>query len=288
MNAVFTGRLSHCRLAPTRHAFSYRMFWLALDLDTLPETIRAVRGLARQPWALASIVDRDYGGTSPHAGQSIRSKIDALLESHDLSAERITLVTIPRIGGYVFNPVSFYLCMDADERLTALICEVRNTFGDMHHYIAEPEATDDGACAFSFDKQFYVSPFFDVDGSYEIRLQPTMERFELSIVLTRHGERVFTAAMTGVGQPLTTRRFLTVVAQFPLFAATIMARIHWHAGLLRLIRRIRTHERPEPTHPNTIPRTKRRWTHRLRAALLRIGRRHGDGSTSTLASRRTS
>eukprot|EP01026_Neomeris_dumetosa_P073554 TRINITY_DN75839_c0_g1_i1.p4 TRINITY_DN75839_c0_g1~~TRINITY_DN75839_c0_g1_i1.p4 ORF type:complete len:110 (-),score=4.95 TRINITY_DN75839_c0_g1_i1:78-407(-) len=105
---VFQGQTVHRRFAHRGHAFRYRMFWLAVDVDELPELGRRVRGFGHNRVALASIHDRDYGGR--RVG-SIRDKVFGVLSEagYDLACERITLVTIPRVAHYVFNPVSFYL-----------------------------------------------------------------------------------------------------------------------------------------------------------------------------------
>ena len=52
----------------------------------------------------------------------------------------MTLICMPRVFGYVFNPVSFWLCRDKDQKLRAVLCEVHNTFGQRHTYIcAHPD-----------------------------------------------------------------------------------------------------------------------------------------------------
>ena len=47
----------------------------------------------------------------------------------------IRLLCMPRVLGYGFNPLSVYFCHDVDERLTAILYEVRNTFGQRHSYL---------------------------------------------------------------------------------------------------------------------------------------------------------
>ena len=43
--------------------------------------------------------------------------------------------------GYVFNPVSFWVCHDAPAPSRAVLVEVNNTFGETHHYLlAHPTA----------------------------------------------------------------------------------------------------------------------------------------------------
>ena len=47
----------------------------------------------------------------------------------------VVLMTMPRMLGYVFNPVSFWFCRDRAGALRAVLCEVNNTFGESHCYL---------------------------------------------------------------------------------------------------------------------------------------------------------
>lgn len=264
---IFEGDTTHARHRPREHAFSYRMFWLALDLDELAELDRKVAWFGHNRGAPVAIDDADYGG--PGRG-GIRDKIlERVGRSADTrEVERITLVTIPRVAGYVFNPVSFYLCRDAGGSVTVLVAEVRNTFGEMHHYVLEPAGTRDDALVFRTPKRFYVSPFFDVSGDYEIRLVEGSDAFRIGIQLREDDALVFSATMSGRGAPLTSARLRSTLCRLPLFAATIMLRIHWHAVLLHFRRGLRTHAKPAPAHPSTIPTHDGSIWYRLRARLV--------------------
>lgn len=247
------------------------MFWLAINPDELPELDRSIGGFGHNRAALASIHDRDYGGPGPG---SVREKIAGRVRQAGVAEpiERILLMTIPKILGYVFNPVNFYLCYAADGRLTAFVAEVRNTFGEMHHYVMEPAAPhrdDEADLDFRLPKEFYVSPFFGMNGEYAVRLKARQDRFEVTIILHQDGRPMFTATMRGDGRTLTTGRLLRTLARLPLFVATIMWRIHWQALLLRGRRRVSVFAKPAPSHPATIPAQRGSLWYRLRAAALR-------------------
>ena len=47
----------------------------------------------------------------------------------------VRLLTMPRVLGYGFNPLSLYFCYRPDGRLAAILYEVSNTFGDRHSYL---------------------------------------------------------------------------------------------------------------------------------------------------------
>ncbi len=271
---IFLGQTTHQRHTPRGHAFAYRMFWLALDPDQLPMLHRTVRGFAHNRRWLASLHDADYAG--PGHG-SIRRKITAIIAAAGVTEppRRITLITIPRVMGYVFNPVSFYLCYGHDGKLRVFVAEVRNTFGEMHHYVAQPlaDAADPTLHRLTLPKSFYVSPFLDVDGRYELTLRTSEDTFDLSIDLHQAGGVAFSATMRGQGQPLTSARLLAVLARLPLFAATIMWRIHWQAIKLRVLKGIATQPKPAPSHPDTLPTRAPSCWYAFRQRLVKLASR---------------
>ena len=65
-------------------------------------------------------------------------------------------------SGHVFNPLSVFWCYDGQSRLSAVVAEVHNTYGERHAYLLRPDA----AGIAHVDKAFHVSPFFDESGRY--------------------------------------------------------------------------------------------------------------------------
>jgi DUF1365 family protein len=267
---IYRGTTVHARLAPVHHEFRYRIYWFGLDLDELDHLSGTVRGFGRNRFSLVGIRDEDYAG--PGAG-SIRQRIVNKVSSHgiDVKDDNIMLMTIPRIAGYVFNPVNFYICRGADDTLRAIVAEVRNTFGEMHHYIAAADAESEphGIHMFRFKKRFYVSPFLSEDGEYLVQIQCTDDRFAASISLVQAGHTVFTASMDGHGKALTSGSLTMTLLRMPLAATVIMARIQWQAILLRLRRGVRPRPKPAPVDTGTIPASKRSIWYWIRNRLLR-------------------
>lgn len=250
------------------------MFWFAVDLSELPSLDQNVKWFGYNRRALVAIHDEDYGGDLLG---SLKDKVTTRLQNAKLdhAATQIVLLTIPRVAGYVFNPVSFYLCFDQMGALAALVAEVRNTFGEMHHYLATPESTDSGESSvrFQLPKSFYVSPFLDTTGSYDLSVNYTPSALDLRIDLRANGTLRFSATMRGRGSELTSRTLLKTLLRYPLFAATIMMRIKWQAFRLYCIKRLPMFDKPDPSHPETT-RTDRRglWV-RWREAFVRHSRR---------------
>ena len=86
----------------------------------------------------------------------------------DLGGGRVLMLAHARVLGYVFNPLTVYWCHRADGTLACVMAEVHNTYGQRHAYLLR---TDERGRA-RVGKEFYVSPFHPVDGSYRMSAAP--------------------------------------------------------------------------------------------------------------------
>src|SRR6202008_4386235 len=79
-----------------------------------------------------------------------------------LDGGAIRLITFPRVLGYGFAPISLWFGHGPGGELRGVIYEVHNTFGETHSYVS----AFDTDVRPEVDKEFHVSPFFDVSGRY--------------------------------------------------------------------------------------------------------------------------
>lgn len=180
-SAIYTAKVMHKRLFPKVNQFTYGVYYLALPLDQLGRLDDGWRfGVNRR--ALVSFHERDHGARD---GSPLEPWIRGILAEHaaHVAITDITLITMPRIFGYVFNPVSFWLCFDASQQLRAVLAEVHNTFGEAHNYLivhadGRALAADDLLYA---RKIFHVSPFLPREGSYQFRFAYNPESMGVTI-----------------------------------------------------------------------------------------------------------
>ena len=180
-SAIYTAKVMHKRLFPKVNQFTYGVYYLALPLDQLGRLDDGWRfGVNRR--ALVSFHERDHGARD---GSPLEPWIRGILAEHaaHVAITDITLITMPRIFGYVFNPVSFWMCFDASQQLRAVLAEVHNTFGEAHNYLivhsdGRALATDDLLYA---RKIFHVSPFLPREGSYQFRFAYNPESMGVTI-----------------------------------------------------------------------------------------------------------
>ena len=224
---IYEVTISHARSAPLRNVFRYRSYLWLVDLDHLPRA----RPLAR-------FRARDHLG-DPQA--SIRANLDRFLAARDvdLGGGRVTMLAHARVLGYVFNPLTVYWCHRPDGTLACVVAEVHNTYRERHAYLLR---TDERGRA-EVPKQFYVSPFYPVDGLYRMSLPEPDGRLALSVVLDRPDGHSFIAGVRGRAVPATARALIGAAARHPWSTAAVAARIRWQGVQLHL-RGLRVVPRP--------------------------------------------
>jgi DUF1365 family protein len=225
---VFFGRVMHARLRPKPNVFSYRVWYVRVPLSGLHLLRSPLLSLDRP--GLFSLRTRDHG---PRDGSPWLPWIRALLSEHGIHRAdgEVWLQCFPRVLGYVFNPVSFWLCHDRHGALRAVLCEVNNTFGERHNYLLahddqRPIAPGDELRA---RKVFHVSPFCDVAGEYRFRFGVDPHATLLRI---DHGDaagRLLVTTLSGTGRPVSRAALLRAFFAYPLMTAVVIGRIHWQA-----------------------------------------------------------
>jgi uncharacterized protein len=231
-SAIYAGELTHARWWPVKHAFRYPVYMLALDLDELPALEGRLRLFSYNRRNVVALHDRDYLDAGAGLAASIRR---FLADEGAPPATRIVAVTHARVFGYAFNPVSFFYCLDAQGRRTAVVAEVNNTFGDTHRYLLDARNAG-GPDTHFVDKLLHVSPFMDMRCGYAFHFHgvPDEARIEVAMDVSRRapsGRRApfFAARMTLARRPLTDGQIAAALARWPLMTVQVTARIHLQA-----------------------------------------------------------
>jgi len=182
-SCLYECTVMHHRLTPRKHHFRYRIFMFALDLDEIDAVAARLPMFSRNRANLYTFRDRDHVTLPELDTATTKQNVLALLSRHGIatpSDARITLVTLPRVMGYVFNPVSFYFCVHRDGTPLCAVAEVSNTFGEMKSYVLR-ECSGDGPFRLVTPKYFYVSPFCDLDVEFHFTLRVPGERLDIHI-----------------------------------------------------------------------------------------------------------
>ena len=231
-SSIYFGRVRHRRMAPVEHAFSYRMFMLYLDLAELPRLFERRWFWSVSRPALARFRREDhFGDPAVPLEQSVRDLVDR--ETGQRPEGPIRLLTHLRYFGYVFNPVSFYYCFDADDaRVETIVAEVTNTpWGERHCYVLPQRmnAGRDGHGRYSPEKVMHVSPFMEMDVAYDWRFNAPGEMLTVHMENAREGRKIFDATLVLEREEITARSLARALAGYPLMTLRVMVAIHWQA-----------------------------------------------------------
>ena len=243
--AVCFGAVMHERHVQAHNRFVYPSAFLRLPLGRLDRVRAPLLGIERAN--LISFHSRDHGARD---GSPLLPWIRALLDERGLAAAcdgEVVLQTMPRILGFVFNPVSFWFCHDRTGNLRAVLAEVNNTFGERHNYLLHhddlrPIVAGDELRA---SKRFHVSPFFPVRGEYRFRFEQRGAVHAVSIDLWDGGELQLSTRLSGRAQALDGGAMRKWLARQPFMTLGVVARIHWQALRLAL-RRVSFFRKPPP------------------------------------------
>ncbi|RPK33945.1 hypothetical protein EES40_34230 [Streptomyces sp. ADI93-02] len=231
MNALYPCAITHVRTAPRRYALRHRTYLWLVDPDHPPRLPAVLR-------PLAGFDARDhFGGTAP----TVRAGLERFLRARgvDLADGTVTMLTQARVLGHVFNPLTVYWCHRPDGTPLCVVAEVHNTYGERHCYLLHPDEAGRAATR----KDFYVSPFFPVDGGYRMRLPQPGPRLDLTVHLEREGARPFTATVRGTRRPGTPAQLLRLFLRHPFSTVVVSAAIRLH-GIRLFLRRLPVQPRP--------------------------------------------
>jgi DUF1365 family protein len=230
--AVVVGHVSHSRRLPVRHRFRYRTYQWLVDVDDLP----------RRRFSAA-----DHLGLGP----SLRGNIATFTAAHGIRLRPddhlVMLANARNRLGFVFDPLSVFWCFTSTGELRCVVLEIHNTYGDRHAQLARPDASG----CFTLGKEFYVSPFFTVEGRYDVTLRLDAERVSVAIDLIQHEHRVFSAAFTGQPHRASRRAVLRAALLTPFVTYQVWALIRIH-GVWLWLRRLPLIQREPHVPPEGV------------------------------------
>jgi DUF1365 family protein len=241
---IYFGEVVHRRHTPHRHYLRYRVCYLLLDLDEVDALTLACKLLSRNRFNIFSFHDCDHGDGS---STPLRTQIEGHLAAAGIAPPGgpIRILTLPRILGYVFNPISTYFCYRHDGALAAILYEVTNTFRQRHFYATSICSQFEKTLRHEFPKALYVSPFLKMGMTYSFRVVPPNERLALSVTCSDDVRSILFTSLVGRRRPLNDGFLFRTLLLYLALTVKVTAGIHWEA--LRLwLKGIRVVQRPAP------------------------------------------
>jgi DUF1365 family protein len=249
-SALYVGPVVHERLRPRRHRLRYRVFWMLLDLDELPDLSSRLRLFGHNRPAMFGFRERDHGDGS---ATPLKAQVEGHLRAAGIDAGGpVRIFCMPRVLGYGFNPISVYFCHRPDLSPAAILYEVNSTFGERHSYLLPVTDTADGVIRQGCAKRLYVSPFMEMAMRYAFRLRLGGDSIALAIDGIDADGIIIRTALNGRRQDLTDRALARLLLAFPLLTLKVIAAIHWEALRLWLKGVKMTRRPPGPENPVSI------------------------------------
>lgn len=242
---LVVSEISHTRYGKPSHFLKRKGLSLWIDLDNLVSADRTSRLFSIGKFNLLSFKEKDYGPNF-HAkafimplAKYIRDLASEIIP--DCNIENVKLLTFPRIFGFAFNPLSVYVATDETDQIVLTVYEVSNTFGEKHTYVASDH--NSARPVHVTDKQFYVSPFFPVEGKYRLSFRHADDKMQVLVGYSISNKPALLAVLRGVVKPVTSLNILKYV--IGTFQWPMRPFVSIHVEALKLwFKRVRYFSRP--------------------------------------------
>lgn len=240
--SILRGHVWHCRTTPTQHSFRYPLAYMQIPVSSKWDN--SCWPLFGNVWCNVLSVNPRKHLTSFERNDlpsSLAQRVEnAFVQSGiPCKPENVVWLTLPRLCGYTFEPVSFFLLFNSSQELEALICEVNNTFAETHCYVAAPTVISGHESDFSFPKSFYVSPFLSQSGTYHIKVRHSARELSIRVTLEQNETQVFEAGFEGVAHSLTHKNLLMTLAHVALGPWLVSTQISLHAAILFFAKKVK-------------------------------------------------
>jgi DUF1365 family protein len=235
-SCLYECEVMHHRFAPKVHHLHHKIFMAYFDLDELDSLAQKVFLFSHNRKNLYAFRDDDH---EPAGKKSLKERVQNFLKQNDIELPKenhIRLLTLPRVAGYIFNPISIFFCFDSAEKPICAVVEVGNTFREMKLYLLRAEDFSEKSFSKILQKHFYVSPFSQLDLHFDFNLQIPGAQLDIHVDDFEGDKKILISALTGKRAEFTNRNLFWFTLKYPFITLKVIFLIHCHAFLLWLKR----------------------------------------------------
>ena len=221
------GSVFHQRLFPYNHKFTYKTLSLLIDLDEL-ENINKLLFFSINKFNLFSFNFKDHGNRREEINPKHFIKKNIIKKFNDKNNYKIYIYCTPSFLGYVFNPISIYLCKNIKNEIKYICYEVKNTHHEQHCYFLKIKKKKRKIFS-NLSKKFYVSPFLEMKLKYKFYLLNNNKRFLLNIDVYKKNQIMLKTGISSKDVKLNNISLIFNLIKNLFFAQKIMILIHYQA-----------------------------------------------------------
>ena len=221
------GSVFHQRVFPYNHKFSYKSLSALIDLDEL-ENINKLYFFSINKFNLFSFNFKDHGYRREEINPKDFIKKKIIKGFKDTNNYKIYIYCTPSFLGYVFNPISIYLCKNLENEIKYICYEVKNTHHEQHCYFIKIKKTNKKIFS-NLIKKFYVSPFLEMKLKYKFYLLNNNRRFLLNIDVYKKNQIILKTSISSKDIKLNNISLIVNLFKNLFFAQKIMILIHYQA-----------------------------------------------------------
>ena len=246
-SAIYTGTLSHMRLSPKKHQFTYKVFMVYAHLDEVEAICKkSIFWSHQRRYWFSSFCRSDFHGS---VNISVKQAITNTLvdEVGRANTGDIFVLANWRYFGFGMNPLTTYYCFDKGAANPSfIVAEVTNTpWGERKAYVLTCDASFEEQCN-KFEKKLHVSPFNPMNMEYRWRSKTPGKDLMIHLENYLKEEKVFSATLALNYQEITSKNLRGILIAYPVMTVKAGIAIYWQACRLWL-KKI-----PIFNHPATI------------------------------------
>lgn len=225
ISQILLSNIIHKRFIPFKHTLKYNVPSLYLNIDHLEDISKKYKFFSINAFNIFSFYEIDHGYRDR---RTFKSFVKDILKKYKINYKKLNIMILcfPRIIGYGFDPLSIIYCFDG-EKLISILYEVKNTTNEQHTYIFKGSTNSRNfKLSHQCSKQFYVSPFIEMDAYYKFFNKLDKNRININIDLYDiNNHKVLTASQNGKFIELNSKNMFKFLTYNPLLGFKVIVGI---------------------------------------------------------------
>ena len=221
------GSVFHKRIFPYNHQFKYKTLSALINLEEL-NSINNLFLFSINSFNIFSLFFKDHGERKENSNPKYFILKNIVKKFNDRKKYTIYLYCTPSFFGYVFNPISIYLCKNHKNQIKYICYEVKNTHHEQHCYFIKIKKNSKIIHS-ELKKEFYVSPFLQMNLKYKFYLSINKNNFLLNIDVYKKNQIILKTGISSKTETLNSISLIFNLIKNLFFAQKVMILIHYQA-----------------------------------------------------------